>query len=198
MRLYYSNASPFARKCRIVIREKGMLERVEEVLADPFKSDPALLAANPLSQVPALVDDEGVTWLDSPLICARLDALSGAPSLTPEGEARWAVQRREVLGDGLLELGVKWRLESLRPASEQSPSWIERWRAGLLRGLDAAEAEAEAAAATLDMGSIALACAATWLDFRHPSLAWREGRPKLLALQSALEQRESFRETAPR
>ena len=194
MRLFYSPASPFARKCRILVREKGMLGRVEEMRADPLGEDAALIAANPIAQVPALVDAEGVCWTDSPLICQRLDEMGEAPRLIPAGEARWAMLRREVIADGIMELGVKWRLELLRPEGERSPSWIARWRAGVLRGLDAAEAQISDA---FDLGAIAMVCALTWLDFRHADLGWREGRPKLAALQAELEQRPSFRDTAP-
>lgn len=195
MRLFFSPASPFARKCRIVIREKGLLARVEEVAVDALK-DERLPLINPLGQVPALIDDEGVTWMDSPVIAARLDEISGAPRLMPEGQARWPVVRREVIADGILELGVKWRLESIRPEGEQSPSWIARWRSGVLRGLDVAEAEA-GPPEVFDLAAIATVCALTWLDFRYGELGWREGRTKLAALQAALEARPSFRDTAP-
>jgi|CXWL01.1.fsa_nt_gi glutathione S-transferase len=197
MRLYYSPASPFARKCRILIREKKMLELVEEVRADPIGGgDDALLSANPIGQVPALVDDAGIAWADSPVICARLDELGGMPNLVPVGAARWEAVRREVLADGILELGVKWRLEALRPEHERSPTWMARWRAGIVRGLDAAEAQAPSAD-QLDIGSIALACALTWIGFRHAEIGWWEGRPGLVALQTTLEARESFQQTRP-
>ncbi|MEQ1706934.1 MAG: glutathione S-transferase N-terminal domain-containing protein [Terricaulis sp.] len=193
MKLYYSPASPFARKCRIIIREKG-ISGVEEVRADPIGGDSALTAVNPMGQVPALIDDEGVSWTDSPLICARLDALTGAPRLLPDGDTRWEVLRREVIADGIMELGVKIRLELVRPETERSASWIARWRAGVLRGLDAAEAQA---LEDLDLGAIATVSALTWLDLRMPDLGWRASRPKLAALQSQLEQRPSFRATVP-
>jgi glutathione S-transferase len=191
MKLYFSPASPFARKCRILFREKGML--VEEVRVDPFGGDAALAAVNPLMQVPAFVDEAGVCWTDSPLICQRLDAMAAARFI-PEGEARWAVLRREVIADGIMELGVKLRLEQQRPESERSPSWMARWRAGLGRSLDAAEAQASEA---FDLAAMATVCALTWLDFRHPDTDWRANRPRLAALQGALERRQSFKDTAP-
>lgn len=198
MKLYYSPASPFARKCRILLREKGLIDRVEEVRVDPLSAGADYTAINPLSQVPALVDDGGVVWNDSPLICARLDAMSGEPKLIPEGEARWGCLRREVLADGMMELGVKWRLESLRPDGERSSSWIARWRGGLERAIDAAETNTPAARELFDLGDVAIVCALTWLDFRHPELVWRGSHPKLAALQQGLEnRRESFRATAP-
>lgn len=198
MRLYVSGASPFVRKCRIVIREHGMTDRVEEVAADPYANDPALVAANPLAQVPALIDDEGRTWIDSPLICAILDENgSGERLLPPEGPAHWDARRRETLADGVLELGVKWLLELRRPEAERSASWIARWRNGVNRGLDGLEALGQTADRP-DLGVIATGVAVTWLGFRHAGHDWTEGRPGLKALQAALEQRPSFRDTYPR
>jgi glutathione S-transferase len=195
MKLFISAASPFARKCRILIREKRLAERVEEVRADPIGGDAALNAVNPLGQVPALIDDAGVAWTDSPLICARLDALAPEPRFIPEGEARWAVLRREVIADGMMEFGVKIRLENTRPEAERSQTWIARWRAGVTRGLDAAETTVDPDA--FDLGAVATVCALTWLDLRFPELAWAGAHPKLARLQKTLEARGSFKETAP-
>lgn len=196
MKLFYSPPSPYARKCRILIRERNLSPRVEEIAINPIGGDDALGRANPLMQAPALVDDSDVAWSDSPLICQYLDTLGEGPRFVPEGEARWAVLRREVIADGAMEMGVKMRLESIRPEAERSQTWIARWRAGLIRSLDAAEAAA-ASEVQLDLGAVATVCALTWLDFRMADLAWREGRPRLAALQARLELRPSFRETAP-
>lgn len=195
MRLYVTPASPFARKCRILIREKGLMSRVEEVRADPVNGDEALAAINPMMQVPALVDDAGVVWTDSPVICARLDTL-GEPRFLPDGDARWHVIRREVIADGMMELGVKFRLENARPEHERSPSWMQRWRAGVLRGIAVLERETPDNAA-FDLAAVASVCALTWLDFRIPDLGWRSTHPKLAALQDEFERRPSFRETFP-
>jgi glutathione S-transferase len=196
VKLFYSGPSPFARKCRIVVRERGLTSRVEEISVMPTAGDPQLGKVNPLMQAPALLDDAGVAWNDSPLICQYLDAWGEGPRLVPEGDARWAVLRREVIADGAMEMGVKIRLESVRPEAERSQSWIARWHAGLIRSLDAAEAAAPDKP-TLDLASIATVCALTWFDFRFADLGWREGRAKLAALQAELEQRPSFRQTAP-
>jgi len=198
MRLYCSPASPFVRKCRIVVREKGLERRVEEVFTDPYASEPDLIAANPIAQVPALVAHDGAVIIDSPIICAWLDeAGEGARLLPPSGPDHWRVRRVEALADAVLEVGVKQLLELRRPESERSPSWIERWKAGLGRALNALEAECPLSEA-FDLGAIASVVAVTWLDFRHPSYDWKSGRPRLQALQAALEARDSFRATAPR
>jgi glutathione S-transferase len=202
MRLLYTAPSPFARKCRIVAREKGLVGRVEEVLTDPYANDPPLVAANPIAQVPALVDDDGSVFTDSPIICAYLDEIGQGPRLLPAaGPEHWRVRRLAALADGALEMGVKLVLEKRRPEHERSASWMERWRAGLLRALDTVEAAIPAgpiADMGADMAGITIVTCATWLDFRHPELDWRSGRPRIAALQTALEARDSFKETTPR
>ncbi len=197
MKLYIAPPSPFARKCRIVVREKGLTDRVEEVLVNPYESPEALLAVNPIAQVPALLTDDGEAILDSPVICEWLDRQGADPVLLPvDGRERWRVKRIEGLASAVLEMGVKLLLETRRPESERSPSWMTRWTENMGRALDALEA-ADIAAEPLDMGVITAGCAVTWLDFRHPDYDWKNGRPGLVALQTALEQRQSFRETVP-
>ena len=84
MRLFITAPSPYVRKCRIVIREKGLTDRVQEVTADPYANDPDLVAANPIAQAPALLTDDGQAFADSPLICAYLDSIGTGPKLIPE------------------------------------------------------------------------------------------------------------------
>ena len=57
-------------------------------------TDPALLAYNPLSKVPTLITDDGMSLYDSPVICEYLDSLGSAPKLFPApGPARWRMPR---------------------------------------------------------------------------------------------------------
>jgi glutathione S-transferase len=188
VRLFYAAASPFARKCRVVTRERS-ITGVEEVRVDPLALPEALVRANPLSQIPTLVLDDGSALFDSPVICAFLDTVGAGPALVPAAD--FAVQRRQSLGDGIAELGLKLRYEQVRPENERSPDVQARWRAGVYRGLDAAEAE-DRPQDRFDIGEIALACALGYLDLRHEDMAWRQGRPQLTALATRLEQRSSF------
>lgn len=195
MKLYITVPSPYARKCRIVAREKGLA--VEEIVVDLYGAAPELAACNPLDQVPALIAADGLPITDSPLICEYLDEQGGGPRLLPaSGAERLAVRRIETLADGAMEMGVKWVLEKRRPESERSPAWMERWRDRLGRSFDALEA-AGLAADRIDLGVISTGCVLTWTDFRHPEYDWRTGRPGLTALQAALEARPSFAATRP-
>lgn len=195
MRLLISPTSPYARQCRITARERGLA--VEEIVVDPYANDPALVAANPIVQVPALEDDHGAVFTDSPLICAYLDTLGEGPALLPMTVAEhWQVRRLEAVADGLTEMGVKMTLELRRPETERSPTWLRRWREGLTRALDVLEVQLPGPE-TLDLSTVAAVCGLTWFDLRHPDLDWRAGRPRLAALQAALERRDSFQATRP-
>lgn len=197
MKLYITVPSPFARKCRIVAREKGLIDRIEEIVVDPYANAPELLASNPVVQVPTLIAEDGRPISDSPVICEYLDALGdGARLLPADGPERLRVRRLETLGAQALEMGVKLVLEKRRPESEQSPSWITRWTGNMARALDALEAAAPDPD-RLDMGVITAAVAVSWIGFRHPGFDLATGRPGLMALQAALEARPSFAETRP-
>ena len=197
MKLYITTPSPFARKCRIVAREKGLIGRIEEIAVDPYANAPELLASNPVVQVPTLIAEDGLAINDSPVICDYLDGLGEGPRLLPaDGAERLRVRRLETLGNQALEMGVKLLLELRRPEDERSPTWIARWTENMGRALDALEA-AHPDPARLDMGVITAGVAVTWIGFRHPDYDLATGRPGLVALQVALEARPSFADTRP-
>jgi glutathione S-transferase len=198
MKLYITPPSPYARKCRIVVREKGLSHRVEEIVADPYANAPELLASNPIVQVPTLIADDGLPVNDSPVICEYLDAIGDGPRLLPpEGPERLRVRRLETQAAAALEMGVKLLLELRRPEHERSPSWIERWTTNMARALDVLEA-ARPDPARLDMGVITAGVAMRWIGFRHPDFDLAAGRPGLMALSAALETRPSFADTQPK
>ena len=197
MKLYITTPSPFARKCRIVAREKGLIGRIEEIAVDPYANAPELLASNPVVQVPTLIAEDGLAINDSPVICDYLDGLGEGPRLLPaDGAERLRVRRLETLGNQALEMGVKLLLELRRPEDERSPTWIARWTENMGRALDALEA-ARPDPARLDLGVITAGVAVTWIGFRHPDYDLATGRPGLVALQVALEARPSFADTRP-
>ncbi len=197
MKLYITVPSPFARKCRIVAREKGLIDRIEEIAVDPYANAPELLVSNPVVQVPTLIAEDGLPLNDSPVICEYLDGLGEGPRLLPtDGAERLRVRRLETLGNQVLEMGVKLVLEKRRPESEQSPTWIARWTENMARALDALEAVCPKPD-DLDIGVITAGVAVTWIGFRHPGFDLATGRPRLMALSAALEGRPSFAETRP-
>jgi glutathione S-transferase len=195
MRLLYSPGSPFARKVRIVLREKGLLDRIEETVANPHENGAELLSLNPLAKVPTLQVGEG-SLFDSPLVCEYLDGLAGGRLLIPtEREARMAVLRLQALADGIMDAAVACVLELRRSDSAPSQHWLGRWENAIARSVAAlggSELPTE-----MNLGGIALACALDYLSFRFPTIAWRVDYPDLALWRDAYVDRPSFADTAP-
>lgn len=196
MKLFYAPPSPFARKARVVVLEKGLADRVDLVAASPLEDPPALLAANPLGKIPVLVLDDGTSLYDSPVVCEYLDTLAPEPVLHAQGAARLGQQRRLALIDGLLDAAVAVRLEAVRPPQRRHAPWAERQRRAADRALAALEADLDALAAP-DMAHLAAAIALEYLDFRLPELDWRAAHPALAAWHAQACERPSLRATRP-
>jgi glutathione S-transferase len=200
MKLFSSNASPYARKVRVVIAEKNLGSLVEEVVVDVYTDPAELLAANPLGKVPALVTDEGMSLFDSPVICAYLDAhpQGQGPRLKPHsGPEHWAVLRGEAFSDGITDLAFGLTHEKRKPAGENSPTQAKRWRGQLTRALDTAPAMLQSLPSTLTLAHLGLACALGYLDLRHDELGWRNGRDDLAAWYATMAKRPSLISTEP-
>ena len=198
MKLYWSAASPYARKCRIVVRERGLEARVEEISVDAFTNPAELIAANPLGKVPALQRDGGTGLFDSRVICQFLDSLEGDAGLIPQAaEARLDVLRAEALADGLMDLAVSMSLERRKPEGEKSPTFVARWRSQLERGLDAMTAELPRSR-EFNLAHAAFASALGYIDYRQPGIDWRSTRKSLAQWLEDISQRQSLKETAPK
>lgn len=196
MKLFKSDASPYARKAHAVAIEKGVASRIKFVTASPLDNPPDLIAANPLAKIPALVLDDGTALYDSPVICEYLDTLDPQKPMIPaSGAARWKVLCEQARADGVTDAALLIVLERRRPEAERSAYWQARWRAAILRGV--AEMAREAPK-TIDLGAIATGCALGYLDFRLGDIDWRTDNPSLADWFEALSRRPSMRETAPK
>jgi beta-glucosidase len=80
LRLYASSLSPFARKVKITLYEKGAAFDAIEIERGAQRAE--LLAINPRGEVPALVDGETVV-AGSSLICDYLEDVIPRPALLP-------------------------------------------------------------------------------------------------------------------
>ena len=197
MKLLYANASPYARKVRVVIAEKA-LTGIEQIAVNPFDLPDALVAANPLSKVPALILDDGAALFDSPVICEYLDSLGTSNQLIPaSGSARWDVLRRQALTDGMLDATFAIACETnRRPEHERSPDWIKRWVASINRSLAVLEREIVNFGGDVTLAHIGAGCALSYLDLRASMLVdWRRDFPSLATWQSVFEARPSMQST---
>jgi glutathione S-transferase len=200
MRLHYNAASPYVRKVMAVAIETGLEERLEPIrrTMTPIAPDADLVADNPLGKIPCLVTDDGAVLYDSRVICEYLDSLHAGPKMFPAGAKRWPALRRQATADGILDAAVLTRYETfLRPEECRWPQWIEGQKLKFRRALDSLEGEAAAFGDTVDIGTIAIACALGYLDFRYADENWRAARPRLAAWLKRFAERPSIARTAP-
>jgi glutathione S-transferase len=197
VKLCFSPTSPYVRKVMACAITREIDDRIEQVPTDANASPPEFVAINPLSKVPALVTDDGVALFDSPVICEYLDSIGEALPMFPDhGAARWRALKFQAMGDGILDASVPRRGEMMKPQDEGRAAWIARQKAAVDRTLDALEADPPHR--HIDIGSITVACALGYLDFRFAVQPWREGRPKLAAWYEAFAQNPGIALTAPR
>jgi len=162
--------------------------QIELVPTNANASPPVLLAANPLSKVPALITEDGVGLFDSPVICEYLDALEGALPLFPRsGGARWLALKHQAMGDGIMDAAVARRGETQRPQEAARDALMARYKAAVDRTV-----------AVLDIGTISVGCALGYLDFRFPREPWRPAAPQLAAWFAAFSENPCMARTVPR
>ncbi|WP_407438939.1 glutathione S-transferase [Lelliottia sp.] len=199
MKLIGSYTSPFVRKISVLLLEKGIT--FEFVNEQPYNAENGVAQYNPLGKVPALLTDDGECWFDSPIIAEYIELLGIAPAMVPrEPKAALAVRQIEALADGIMDAALASVREQARPAAQQSETELLRQREKINRSLDRCEQllhNGNVKTDTLNLATIAIACAVGYLNFRHVSPGWCVERPLLVKLAETLFQRESFARTEP-
>lgn len=198
LKLHWSPKSPYVRKVMICAQELGLLDRLELVrsVAAMLKPNADIMADNPLSKIPTLVREDGLVLFDSVVICEYLNELAGGSLFPATGDDKWRALRWHAFGDGLLDALILWRNEREREVPLQTliEAFELKTRASL-RQLD--EEAAALAAAPFSIGTLTLACALGYLDYRFDAFGWREQAPRLAAWCARLRERPSIRDTEP-
>ena len=200
MKLIIAKPSPYARKARVALIEKGMA--FETIVENPWLPDTSIANANPLGKIPALVLDDGRVIHDSKVIVEYLETLNAPPALIPSSpDLRIAHKQIEVIADGVSDAVVLIRLEGARPAALQSADWVGRQRkkieagvAELSRLLGEREWFTESG---FGLGDVTTGCTLGFIDFRFPEFDWRQAAPNLDRLFERLSARPSFAQTKP-
>jgi len=196
VKLYYSPTSPYVRKVMACAIIRGLDGRIEKHTTNPHASPADLVADNPLSKVPCLVTDDGVSLFGSQLICEYLDSLGeGLPLFPGHGAPRWRALKFQSLGDGILDAAVPCRSEQGKAHEAARDAQIARFKAAISRAIDGLEADPPHR--HVDIGSVTIACALGYLDFRFADDDWRTGHRKLTAWYAAFVRNKGLAETAP-
>jgi glutathione S-transferase len=202
MKLYYTSTSPYVRKVMVAAHETGLIDRIETIFLrpTPVKADPVLSKDNPLSKIPALLEEGKPALYDSPVICEYLDGLHGNTKLIPAaGPDRWRVLRTQALTDGILEAAILVFYEvTHRPAELHWSAWLDGQREKANQGLDALEHEVAHFGGDVDLAQICAGITIGWLEFRNVLGDIRPKRPKLFAWYDAFRKRPGMVATEPK
>jgi len=198
MKLRSSTTSPFARKCRIAATETGTETQITIVPTSPVDAASGLGKDNPLNKIPVLVLDNGETLYDSAVICEYLDSLHQGTRLFPApGPERWQALRRQALADGMMDAAILRMIETRRPEAKRSHEWDQRQKLKIEQGLAALEAESATLSDKIDIGTLSIACALDYLDFRFKEDNWREKCPGLVRWHQRFSTHASLQRTLP-
>jgi glutathione S-transferase len=197
MKLYINTTSPFVRLVRLAIAEKGLTDRVETEIVDPWADPKPFLDANPAGRVPVLVLDDGTVISEAFLILRYLDDLVPEPSVWPSGElARTLSLAAPALG--AMEAATSiiiGRKSSATFDSDMVGSKRHRtMRTGLAR-LDAAlprEFDDRP-----DIANFAAITAVDYIVFRFTDRDWLADLPKLAAWRERQHSRPSVVQSKP-
>lgn len=198
MRLHWSPKSPYVRKVMVCAHELDVLPQLELVrsVAAMLKPNERLMQDNPLSKIPTLVLDNGLTLFDSGVICEYLDDIAGGTLFPRHPNTRWQALRWQALGNGLLDALILWRNERERDVA--LAPLMDAFALKTEACLQQLEAEtADLADTPLSIGHIAIGCALGYIDYRFDTLNWRASAPRLAAWHHRLCERPSFQATAP-
>ena len=211
MILISATPSPFARKVRIALLEKGIaFETRNEV---PWHADTATPHYNPLEQLPVLIPDDGEPLYESTFILEWLEHEHPQPPLLPEDAAgRFLAKRIQVIAEGVMDATVQLFFE--RQREHPSLEWARRQLRkvyGGLHDLDQRLGDRQffvgerfgladiAVISVLGMQDTAhdTGMIDWWQTLDPASTTWRGRYGNLKRFEAQLRNRASVRDTAP-
>jgi glutathione S-transferase len=200
LKLISATPSPYARKVRIALAEKGIpFELITEV---PWDSTTATPQHNPLEKLPVLLLEDGGSVYESRFILEWIEAKHPEPSMLPLGlDDRLFARRVEVVCDGVCDALVLLFWERHRPEDQQSTEW----KARQMRKVDGGMRALAEWTGTRDfvvgdhfgLADIATGTVCRYLDVRFPEYPWRSRHPDLSAYSDRMERRPSFAGSVP-
>ena len=202
MKLFYSTASPYARKVVVAAREAGVIDQIEIIStnASPVDRNGDIVAANPTGKIPTLVLDDGTAIFDSRVICEYFASLGDGAALYPSNaDQNITAQTLHALGDGILDAALLARYENfMRPEELRWDAWTKGQQDKIHSSLDYLESgQIDFLNGPMTIGHIAIACAISYLEFRQIIEDWRDGHPNLANWYDGFSKREHMKATEP-
>ncbi len=199
-KLISATPSPYARKVRIALTEKGLpFELLTEV---PWNKTTATPKYNPLEKLPVLILEDGSSVYESNYILRYLELKHPEPPMLPaDVDGILAARQLEVLCDGVCDAVVLTFFERMRPADQQSKEWQARQRRKIDGGVREMsrliDGRTFAVGNAFGLGDISVGTALGYLSVRFAEFDWRSQYPNLAVHSATLERRPSFATTVP-
>ena len=200
VKLYITLTSPYARLARIVVLEKELDDKVEQIIAKTRQVDSPYYQINPSGRVPCLILPDGTRLEESQLVCSYLDHLDSTPRFEPPaGTLGLQVRRLEAMARSLMEGVSVWIREGFRPVDERSPGIVSHEQARAARLIDDWESEIMNSVMQGKLNNMAQLTLITALQLEqwNPDFRWREGHPRLVEWCDRLSDRASLLKTVP-
>lgn len=196
-KLISATPSPYARKVRIALREKGIpFELQTEV---PWHGTTATPGYNPLEKLPVLVLPDGTGVYESRFILEWLEVKHPEPRLLPDTpDEILAARQIEVIADGVCDAVVLLFFERMR--ASPSVEWMARQRRkveGGVRALSERAGDGFLVGGRFGLADIAAGTVLCYLAVRFAEFDWAGIHPGLAAMSARLEARPSFAATVP-
>lgn len=199
-RLISATPSPYARKVRIQLAEKGIpFELITEV---PWNGETQTPRFNPLEKLPVLICPDGGSVFESRYINEWIELRHPSPPLVPaDVDGILAVKRFEVIADGACDAMVLMFFENARDEDKRSAPWFARQQRkldGALRELSRVIGDRHFCHGDrFSMADIAVGTLLRYITVRWPLNTWRAQYPNLAVFSDRLEERPSFATTRP-
>jgi glutathione S-transferase len=199
-RLIGSGTSPFVRKIRVALMEKGIEHHFDP--RSSWNPESPANRLNPLQKVPVLEWPGRAPLFDSRVILQALDHWVPSPPLMPaDRDGQLLALQLEALADGASDAVALFTQEGWRAPEARSSYWLERQRTKITAGLTALDAAIAPWLPDVDqppsLPAIAAGSAHAFARFWQPELVQALDLPRLDALSARLALRAAWTSTAP-
>jgi len=203
--LISATPSPYARKVRIALQEKGIPFKLQTEV--PWDSTTETPQYNPLEKLPVLILEDGKSAVyESHYILEWIEAkYPSHPLLPPQHDIddRLLARQIEVVADGICDALVLAFFEKQREPDKQSQPWRDRQMRKVDGGMKALARWVDEKRGHYLVGDdfgladLALGSVCGYLSVRWPDHPWKSEYPIMAKYWENLETRQSFRDTIP-
>ncbi len=196
LKLISATPSPYARKVRITLAEKGIpLDLHTEV---PWDSTTKTKLYNPLEKLPVLIPDDGEPVYESSFILEWVEAHYPSPAMFPANKTQELLAKQiQVISDVMCDACVLMFFEKQReyPSAEWKDRQMRKLEGGM-RALSRYVGDNEFIVDnTFGLADVAAGAVLGYLKVRFQDYDWQTQYPNLKKYSDGLEARDSFRNT---